>query len=155
MLMLDEDESFSLSAYIEAPGQVRVVPSGYLVSHRSDGTYIAPLIPQLFYGWNGTQLQTWRQDITATGEQVILSRVGGEPSVPREELYWRKVAEPEKPKKVEAATCPKCGSTNVICTVSSGLCVCQDCGYTWRFGFSFLPIIILGGIFLILILGKR
>ena len=127
MLMLEENEAFSLSAYIEAPGEVRVVPSGYLVSHRSDGTYIAPLIPQLFYGWNGTQLQTWRQDITATGEQVILSRSGGQPKVPREELYWRKVSPPQAP-TIQAPTIQQ---PNI------------------------LPIIILGGIFLILILGKR
>ena len=127
MLMLDEDESFSLSAYLEAPGQVRVVPSGYLVSHRSDGTYIAPLIPQLFYGWDGTQLQTWRQNITATGEQVILSRFGGQPSVPREELYWRKVK--EAPTVAEAPAIQE-----------------QP---------NMLPIIILGGLFLLLILGKR
>ena len=130
MLMLDEDESFSLSAYIEAPGEVRVVPSGYLVSHRSDGTYIAPLIPQLFYGWNGAQLQTWRQDITAAGEQVILSRVGGQPKVPREELYWRKVLGVPTP-QAPTVQAPTIEQPNL------------------------LPIIILGGIFLLLILGKR
>jgi hypothetical protein len=155
MLMLDEDESFSLSAYIEAPGQVRVAPSGYLVSHRSDGTYIAPLIPQLFYGWNGAQLQTWRQDITATGEQVILSRVGGEPSVPREELYWRKVKEAPKPAQLQpTVTCPQCGSSNI--EVLPGGYRCLDCGYVWGPPPpNYWGIIILGGIFLLLVLGKR
>jgi len=126
--MLDEDESFSLTAYVESPGYQRVALQGYLVSRRSDGTYIAPLIPQLFYGADGTQLQTWRQNLTTTGSQVILSRFGGEPSVPREELFWRKVKSVEKPpeEKVTVQEQP-----------------------------NVLPIIILGGIFLLLILGKR
>jgi hypothetical protein len=101
--MLDEDESFSLTANVESIGYQRIVLDGYLVERRSDGTYIAQLIPQLFYGANGTQLQTWRQNLTSTGSQVILSRSGGYPKVPREELYWRKVEEPEKPEeKAEA-----------------------------------------------------
>jgi len=126
MLMLDEDESFSLTANVESPGYQRVALQGYLVSRRSDGTYIAPLIPQLFYGADGTQLQTWRQNLTTTGSQVILSRSGGEPSVPREELWWRKVAEAPKVTEVPTAQAP-----------------------------NILPIIILGGIFLLLVLGKR
>jgi hypothetical protein len=129
MLMLDEDESFSLSGYVETPGEVRMALQGYLVSRRSDGTYIAPLIPQLFYGWNGSQLQTWRQNITVVGEQVILSRSGGLPKVPREELAWRKVAEPKVTQAAVQAT-----------TIQEP---------DWR------PIIILGGIFLLLVLGKR
>lgn len=90
-LYLDEDESFALTAYVESLGEQRIALTGYLVSRRSDGTYIAPLIPQLFYGFAGTQLQTWRQDLTATGSQVILSRSAGLPKVPRQELYWRKI----------------------------------------------------------------
>ena len=103
-LMLDEDESFSLTAYVESTGYQRVALQGYLVERRSDGTYIAPLIPQLFYGANGSQLgASWRQNLTLTGDQVILSRSGGYPKVPKEELYWRKVEEPEKPEeKAEA-----------------------------------------------------
>ena len=102
-LMLEEDESFSLTAYVESPGYQRIALQGYLVDRRSDGTYIAPLIPQLFFGANGSQLQTWNQNLTQTGSQVILSRSGGQPKVPREELYWRKVEEPEKPEeKAEA-----------------------------------------------------
>ena len=127
MLMLDEDESFSLTAYVESPGYQRVALQGYLVSRRSDGTYVAPLIPQLFYGADGTQLQTWRQNLAVTGSQVILSRFGGQPQVPREELYWRKVK--EAPTVAEAPAIQEQPNT--------------------------LPIIILGGIFLLLILGKR
>jgi len=103
-LMLDEDESFTLTAYVQSPGYQTVALQGYLVDKRSDGTYIAPLIPQLFYGANGSQLgASWRQNLTLTGDQVILSRSGGYPKVPKEELYWRKVEEPEKPEeKAEA-----------------------------------------------------
>ena len=90
--MLDEDEYFSLTANVTNPGYQRIALRGYLVQRRSDGTYIAPLIPQLFYGADGEPLTTWRQNLTETGEQVILSRSGGEPSVPRHELYWRKVS---------------------------------------------------------------
>jgi len=90
--MLEEDESFSLTAYVDALGEQRIALQGYLVSKRSDGTYVAPLIPDLFFGADGNQLQhSWRQDFTATGSQVILSRSGGLPKVPREELYWRKI----------------------------------------------------------------
>jgi len=96
-LMLEEDESFSLTAYVEGLGEQRVALQGYLVDRRADGTYIAPLIPQLFYGADGTQLQTWRQNLTSTGSQVILSRSGGLPKVPREELYWRKIETGEQP----------------------------------------------------------
>jgi hypothetical protein len=102
-LYLEEDESFTLTANVESTGYQGIALQGYLVDRRSDGTYIAPLIPQLFFGVNGTQLQTWRQNLTTTGSQVILSRSGGYPKVPKEELYWRKVEEPEKPEeKAEA-----------------------------------------------------
>lgn len=104
-LMLDEDESFSLSANITSPGYQSLVLKGLLVSRRSDGVYVAPLIPQLFYGASGEQLSTWRQWIPETGEQVILSRSGGEPSLPREELFWRKISEPRV--QVEPAEAPK------------------------------------------------
>ena len=98
-VMLEEDEYFSMNAYVQTLGEQTIALSGYLVEHRPDGTYIAPLIPELFYGANGSQLQhSWRQNFTATGDQVILSRSGGLPKVPREELYWRKVKEAEQPK---------------------------------------------------------
>ena len=96
VLMLDEDESFSLSAYVTTPGFQRTVIKGNLVSKRPDGIYVASLIPQLFYGASGTQLQTWRQNITTTGNQVIISRAaGGLPNVPKQQLYWRKVSGPK------------------------------------------------------------
>lgn len=102
VLYLDENEYFSLNAYVQALGDQTVALSGYLVQHRPDGTYIAPLIPDLFFGVNGTQLQhSWRQNFTATGDQTILSRSGGEPSVPRNELYWRKISNNGQMKKEE------------------------------------------------------
>ena len=74
-----------------------MVLKGFLVSRRVDGTYIAPLIPQLFYGADGKQLTTWRQYLPTAGSQVILSRAaGGYPKVPRQELYWRKVSDFEE-----------------------------------------------------------
>ena len=103
-LYLDEDESFSMQANVEAAGQQRIVLSGYLVQHRSDGTYVASLIPQLFFGANGSQLQTWRQDLSA-GVQTILSRSGGLPKVPKEDLAWRKIIEAEPTQVItQAAT---------------------------------------------------
>ena len=101
-LYLLEDEYFSMNAYVQALGDQTIALSGYLVEHRSDGTYVAPLIPDLFYGVNGTQLShSWRQNFTATGDQTILSRSGGEPSVPRNELYWRKISNNGQMKKEE------------------------------------------------------
>jgi len=102
LLMLPEDEFFELTANVTSAGPQSVVLKGYLVSERPDGTYVAPLLPQLFFGFDGTQLSTWRQNLTQTGEQVILSRSGGQPSVPREELWWRKV----KPKTEVAEEVP-------------------------------------------------
>jgi len=102
-VMLEEDESFSMEGYSEADGYQRIVLQGYLVDRRGDGVYIAPLIPQLFYGYNGAQLQTWRQFIPA-GSHVILSRIGGEPSVPREELYWKKISENHPAERIEPMT---------------------------------------------------
>lgn len=95
-----------MSAYVEAIGDQRVVLSGYLTERRADGTYAAPLIPQLFFGVAGTQLQTWRQYLPTTGNQVILSRSGGQPSVPREDLWWRKVADTQVQKETKTETAP-------------------------------------------------
>lgn len=90
---LDEDESFSLTAYAQSPGYQSAVLQGYLVSRRSDGTYVAPLVPALFYGADGQPLNhSWRQYIPTAGSQIILSRSGGQPKVPREELAWKKVS---------------------------------------------------------------
>ena len=94
-IVLDEDESFSMTGYFESAGPQRMILRGYITQRRSDGLYAAPLIPQLFYGANGAQLQSWRQDIPVAGSQTILSRSGGEPSVPREDLWWRKVSDNE------------------------------------------------------------
>lgn len=117
-LMLDEDQSFSLTANITALGYQTIVPRGYLVSRRNDGTYVAPLIPELFYGADGTQLTTWSQNFTATGNQVVLSRNGGMPSVPRGELYWRKISEPrhETRREQPVATTP---TITIIPTIPS------------------------------------
>ena len=101
-LVLDKDESFSMQANITSPGPQRVVLRGYITERRSDGLYAAPLLPQLFFGADGTQLTTWRQYISGTGSQTILSRSAGSPMVPREELFWRKVSDVERePAKVE------------------------------------------------------
>jgi hypothetical protein len=106
-LMLDKDESFSLSAYVTSAGEQTIALHGYLVDHGPDGTYIAPLIPELFYGANGNQLiGTWRQNFTSTGDQVVLSRSGGLPTLPREELNWRKISETHIPTPQVQATLP-------------------------------------------------
>jgi len=91
--------SFSLTAYVESPGWARVIPKGYVYEKRAGQVYVAPLIPQLFYGVDGTQLRTWRQYIPRTGSVVILRRVAGEPQVPRERLYWVKL-KPEEAKEL-------------------------------------------------------
>jgi len=107
VLYLDENQYFSMNAYIQTPGEQTVALSGYLVQRRSDGTYIAPLIPDLFYGADGNQLShSWRQNFTVTGDQTILSRSGGEPSVPRNELYWRKISENHVSKQEVQAVTP-------------------------------------------------
>jgi len=90
-LMLDWDQSFSMQANVTSPGPQRIALKGYITERRPDGLYAAPLLPQLFYGADGSQLTTWRQNLTGTGAQTILSRSGGQPSIPKEELYWRKI----------------------------------------------------------------
>jgi len=90
-LMLDWDESFSMQANVTSPGYQGIVLRGYITERRPGGLYAAPLLPQLFYGADGTQLSTWRQYISGTGSQTILSRSGGQPSIPKEELYWRRI----------------------------------------------------------------
>ena len=96
MLMLDEDESFSLTANVTSPGYQTIALRGFLVSRRGGETWVAPLIPQLFYGVSGEQLQTWRQYFSEAGEQVILYRYPEDPEVPREELWWRRVPSREE-----------------------------------------------------------
>jgi len=80
-----------MQANVTNPGPQRIALRGYITERRPDGLYAAPLLPQLFYGADGTQLSTWRQNISGTGSQTILSRSGGQPSIPKEELYWRRV----------------------------------------------------------------
>ena len=104
-VLLDWDESLSMQANVITPGYQSVVLRGYVTERRPDGVYAAPLLPQLFYGADGSQLSTWNQYISGTGEQTILSRSGGQPSIPKEELYWRKVSDAE-PSKVEAVAPP-------------------------------------------------
>jgi len=103
-LMLDKDESFSMQANVTSPGYQRIALSGFITERRPDGLYAAPLLPQLFFGADGTQLSSWRQNITGTGAQTILSRSAGSPMVPREELFWRKISDfKREPAKVEVA----------------------------------------------------
>lgn len=104
-VVLDWDESLSMQANVITPGYQSVVLRGYVTERRPDGVYAAPLLPQLFYGADGSQLSTWRQYISVTGEQTILSRSGGQPSIPKEELYWRKISDVE-PSRVEAVAPP-------------------------------------------------
>lgn len=103
VLMIPEEGSFSLTAYITSPGYQTIIPKGFLMSRRGDQVFIAPLIPELFYGVTGEQLShSWRQYFSEIGEHVILSRVAGKPEVPREELYWTKIS-PEKVPELKAA----------------------------------------------------
>lgn len=107
VVYIPEDESFSMSAYVESPGPQRIALTGFLVKKTSNGTYVASLLPQMFYGADGTQLTTWRQNLTATGSQVILSRAaGGYPEVPKQDIWWRKVAEPEVAEEEAVAEVP-------------------------------------------------
>ena len=80
-----------MQANVTSPGPQRIVLRGYITERRPDGLYAAPLLPQLFYGADGTQLTSWRQYLSGTGSQTILSRSGGQPSIPKEELFWRRV----------------------------------------------------------------
>jgi hypothetical protein len=96
-LILNENEDFSLSAHIDTAGHQRIEVTGYLERRRPDGIYRTPLIPDLFFGADGTQLDTWDQDLTV-GDHIVLSRSGGNPRVPDDELNWRKVSEaPQRP----------------------------------------------------------
>lgn len=101
-LILDKDESFNLTANVTSPGQQSIVLRGFITERRPDGLYAAPLLPQLFFGADGTPLTTWRQYISGTGSQTILSRSAGSPMLPREELFWRKISDfKREPTKVE------------------------------------------------------
>jgi len=96
-LVLDEDQFFELKANITSPGYQTMALTGYLTKQKGGETYIAPLLPRMFYGADGNQLgASWRQNIPAAGEQVILSRSGGLPKVGEPDVYWRKVTKKEE-----------------------------------------------------------
>ena len=97
MFMLDRNQSFVLNAYVTTPGPQTIIPKGMLIDRRSDGIYVASLLPDLFYGADGSQLtSSWRQNLTQTGDQIVLSRNPDDPHVPNEQLYWRKVSNNEE-----------------------------------------------------------
>ncbi len=91
-----------MQANVTSPGPQRIVLRGYITERRPDGLYAARLLPQLFYGADGLPLTSWRQNLTGTGSQTILSRSGGLPSIPKEELYWRRVGDAVRPPAVVA-----------------------------------------------------
>lgn len=88
MLILDENESFSMQANVTNPGYQNVALTGMLTRQRGGKTEYTTLLPAYFYGWNGQQLSTWRQYIGTTGSQTILSRSGGQP-VPSGQRIWQ------------------------------------------------------------------
>jgi hypothetical protein len=96
LVTLDWDEYFSMQAYVESPGYQRMALTGFITQRRSDGVYVGSLLPQMFYGASGEQLSSWSQYLPS-GQQTILSRSGGLPKVPKEEIYWRKVSDFEIP----------------------------------------------------------
>lgn len=97
-LVLDWDEDFKLDAHVDVAGQQRFMVTGYIQKRRADGVYRAPLIPELFFGVNGEQLDTWSQNLDA-GDHTILRRDGGNPYVADNELAWEKVSNnhPQRP----------------------------------------------------------
>jgi len=94
VLMIPEETSFMIEAYVERPGWVTIIPRGYLISEWAGRKWKTPLLPQMFYGATGEQLTTWRQYIPKAGWQVILSRRAGRPRIPREQLAWRPIEDP-------------------------------------------------------------
>lgn len=95
-LELNENEDFKLDAHIDVTGQQRIEATGYLIRRRPDGIYRTPLIPQMFFGANGQQLDTWSQYLTA-GDHTILRRDSGNPKVPDSDLFWHKISEAQRP----------------------------------------------------------
>jgi LPXTG-motif cell wall-anchored protein len=105
-VVLDEKEDFSLTAHIDSDGLQRIVVEGYLERRRPDGVYHTALIPDLFYGADGTQLQgSWSQNLTA-GDHVVLRRDSGNPRVPDDELNWHKVSTEQRPQRPTTPTAP-------------------------------------------------
>lgn len=100
MVTLDEDQYFNLQANVTSPGYQTLALKGYLVKYRNGETYVAPLLPMMFFGADGNQLgASWRQYIPVAGQQTILSRSGGQPKVGEPDIYWRKIASKEVPKE--------------------------------------------------------
>lgn len=95
-LVLDENEDFSMNVNVDVAGDQRIAVTGYLQRTKPDGLYVTPLIPELFFGADGQQLQTWLQNLHV-GEQVVLSRSGGNPRVPDNELLWTKSVSNQPP----------------------------------------------------------
>lgn len=93
---LNENEDFKLTAHVDSDGYQRFAVTGYLVRRRPDGVYRTPLIPEMFFGVNGQQLETWSQYLTK-GDHTILRRDSGNPKVPDHELYWVKVSGAPQP----------------------------------------------------------
>ena len=121
MVVLDWDESFSMQGNVTSPGYQRMVLQGLITENRHDGVYAAPLLPQLFYGADGNQLSTWRQYISGTGQQTILSRSGGLPTIPKQDLYWRKI--PSRETRTPEQTAPKTLPKTPILAIAAGITV--------------------------------
>lgn len=120
-VVLDWNEDFKLDAHVDSTGQQRFGLIGYIQKRRADGVYQAPIIPELFYGVDGTQLSTWSQNLTA-GDHTILRRDSGNPFVPDSELAWRKISDerrtaPATPTRVVTSAL----DTNTIMLVVVGL----------------------------------
>lgn len=120
---LDENEDFKIDAHVDSDGYQRFEVMGYLVRHRNGATYRTPIIPEMFYGENGEQLDTWRQYLTA-GDHTILRRDSGNPHVPDHDLNWQLVSQapqrsqvqPMQPTAVSSAI-----DTNTILLIIAGL----------------------------------
>lgn len=109
-LVLDWNEDFKLDAHVDVAGQQRFAVTGYIQKQRADGLYRAPLIPELFFGVDGSQLQTWSQYLEA-GDHTILRRDSGNPYVPDDELSWQRISppapvRPQMPTPTRVATAP-------------------------------------------------
>ena len=97
-LVIDEDTPISMQVYSTAPGYQSMVVRGMMTKQVGGVTYGTPLLPQMFFGADGSQLgPSWRQYIPAARAQTILSRSGGLPALPPdEELFWRPISGPAK-----------------------------------------------------------
>lgn len=88
---LEEQQDFKLDAHVDSDGQQRFAVIGYLVRRTRDGVYRTPLLPEMFFGANGQQLDTWSQYLTK-GDHTILRRDSGNPKLPDSELNWVRVS---------------------------------------------------------------